>query len=174
MSSLRLTHLRPSLCTRRCVWSSARPLSLPRAAEMPAKKTGRGANLSLLNKEHPKDKKGDDDIGDLVTSTSRTTRRARASPPAATRWCSQPSPSLVRAAHGRRGRTSGLGPRRALANGRSPISCPAGRLLSQMAPPLSLPPTLPPTLPPPLPPPRRRRWRQRCPSPSPSSCRRLS
>ncbi|EOD22434.1 hypothetical protein EMIHUDRAFT_255100 [Emiliania huxleyi CCMP1516] len=32
---------------------------------MPAKKTGRGANLSLLNKEHPKDKKGDDDIGDL-------------------------------------------------------------------------------------------------------------
>ena len=65
MSSLRLTHLGPSLCTRRCVWSSARPLSLPRAAEMPPKKTGRGANLSLLNKEHPKDKKGDDDIGDL-------------------------------------------------------------------------------------------------------------
>ena len=32
---------------------------------MPAKKTGRGANLSLLNKEHPKDKKGEDDIGDL-------------------------------------------------------------------------------------------------------------
>ena len=32
---------------------------------MPPKKTGRGANLSLLNKEHPKDKKGDDDIGDL-------------------------------------------------------------------------------------------------------------
>ena len=32
---------------------------------MPAKKTGRGANLSLLNKEHPKDKKCDDDIGDL-------------------------------------------------------------------------------------------------------------
>ena len=70
------------------------------------------------------------------TSTSRTTRRARASPPAARRcrWCSQPSPSLVRAADGRRGRTSGLGPRRALANGRSPISCPAGRLLSQMGP----------------------------------------
>ena len=32
---------------------------------MPAKKTGRGANLSLLNKKHPKDKKGDDDVGDL-------------------------------------------------------------------------------------------------------------
>ena len=38
---------------------------------MPAKKTGRGANLSLLNKEHPKDKKGDDDIGDLVTSVDK-------------------------------------------------------------------------------------------------------
>ena len=37
---------------------------------MPAKKTGRGANLSLLNKEHPKDKKGDDDIGDLVELAS--------------------------------------------------------------------------------------------------------
>ena len=66
MSSLRLTHLGPSLCTRRCIWSSACPLSLPRAAEMPQKKkTARGAHLAALNKQHPKREESAGDANDL-------------------------------------------------------------------------------------------------------------